>query len=168
MSQIKTIEAQLKAIRTDQANIKSVLASPSGFTWNGKHYPSVWHVVAQNQRDIRSNPGKVWAFPILNRLLGRNEAAETFLGSAEDRIIRQNVAPLSKAVAELQGTQAGLLAAVQAIAEGKNLGDVERIVFEAAKAGGRAGAHLGTADTLKGLKTETTLVIEDHTEEKVA
>lgn len=43
----------------------------------------------------------VWTYPVLNRRFGRKEYTETLLGSSEDRIIRQQIAPLRAQVGEL-------------------------------------------------------------------
>jgi hypothetical protein len=51
---------------------------------------------------IKEIPRGVWLHPIFNRRFQRNEFAETLLGSAEDRIIRQQIQPLQLAVSELR------------------------------------------------------------------
>lgn len=169
VGQITAIETQLAAIRKDQSNIKSMLGSPQGFTWGGKHYPSVWHVVAENQRRIAKVPNETMRGITVTR---NGEKVAVLQEIADDKTISlenaEVLAELASAVAALQGQQAGLVAAVQALAQGKDLGEVERVVFEAAKAGSEAGSFTGTSRTLKALKTETTLVIDESQEAQVA
>lgn len=58
---------QYENIMRELGNIKSVLASPGGFTWDGKHYPSISAVQIENQRRINAIPDRIWRETVVHR-----------------------------------------------------------------------------------------------------
>lgn len=159
VDQYKNLTDQLAAVRREQSNIKSILASPGGFTWEGKHHHSLWHVLAETQTRVGLIPARVWAHLILNRFLNRKEAAETLLGSNEDRIIRQRIEPLQRTVDELSAANEGLVTAIKSIAAGTRL-DVPALVSAveaAARRGSEAGSHAGASAAIKSIDTTVTI-----------
>lgn len=52
-------DAQYQNVMRELGNIKAILAAPTGYTWNGQHFPSLAAVDIVNQREIRALPEQV-------------------------------------------------------------------------------------------------------------
>ena len=92
---------------------------------------------------------------INNRYQKRGEWAETILGSLEDRIIRQQIAPLRREVEQANAVSENLAKALAAVASGEQL-DIPKLLAGVQESA-RVGSAQGVKESIESIETTVTV-----------